>query len=156
MPVQDRIYPWLGHARYQEDDPTGVQDLDVLPFRCDDRGRLLVASATADTSAPIETYATATWSGVRGTAGVLVAIYAGSLTSDDYFLQLFDLASGPPTGGATPRHVFPLIGGAVVSVEPLGGLSFGTGIVWAISSTATTYTAIMGDVAHVIAKHRGL
>lgn len=154
MPIQDRVYPWLGHGRYLESDPTEVVDQQVLPFRTDAVGRLLVTTIGEAVVSHATASSTGPWGVSRSSPGVLGAMYASSLTEDNAYLQIFDLAAGPPAGGATPKHVFPLVAGAVVSAEPLGGLAFDVGITWAISSTAATYTAVAGSPAHVIAKHR--
>lgn len=155
MPIQDRVYPWLGHGRYLESDPTEVFDQAVLPLRTDAAGRLLVTTIGEAVVSYTTASSTGPWGVSRSSPGVLGAIYASSLTEDNAYLQLFDLAAGPPATGAEPKHVFPLVAGAVVSAEPLGGLVFNTGITWAISSTATTYTPVAGSPAHAIAKHRG-
>lgn len=153
MSLLDRIFPWLGHGRYQASPPTLV-DQAVAAFRLDALGRLLVTFEGEAAIAWTQVSSTGTYAVVRSSAGIVGGLYAASLVEDDTYLQLFNLAAGPPAGGATPAHVFPLVAGGVVSIEVLAGLSFSTGCVWAISSTPTTYTAVGGSPAHVIGKHR--
>lgn len=153
MALFDRIFPWLGHARVLASAPS-YADQDVVPLRSDALGRLIVTNE-AEAAIPYTTVSSTGTSGVvRSSAGIVGGLYASNLGATDTFLQLHNLASGPPAGGAVPQHVFPLVEGGVVSIEVLGGLAFALGCVWAISSTAATYTADTGTSAHVIGKHK--
>lgn len=154
MAFTDKIFPWLGYARCLETPPS-LADQAVAELRCDAAGRLIVTNES-DAAIPYsQTAFTGTAGVVRSSGGLVGGIYAASLSDDHLFLQLHNLAASPPAGGAVPQHTFPLVAGGVVSIEVLGGLAFELGCVAAISSTPTTYTAVAGSPAHLIAKHRG-
>lgn len=155
MSLLDRIFPWLGHARYYATPPDGpVLDSAVLPLRADATGALVVTTLSEAAVTYTQHAATAAHSTVRAAPGNLAALYATNLSEDVVAFQLFNLASSPPAPGQVPQHVFAVAPGAVLSIEALGGLAFSTGITWALSGNPLVYAPMEDAAAHVIAKHR--
>jgi hypothetical protein len=102
------------------------------------------ADATAQdnwTSHALTSAATTNGTSVKGSAGAIGFIYCVNLNAAVRFLKLFNKASGPTVGTDTPAVVLPIpasTAGAGFMIPIPGGVSFTTGIAYAITTGYTT------------------
>jgi hypothetical protein len=96
-----------------------------------------------------QSFAAAATGVTKSSPGRVYALRATNANAAVRYLQLHNLAA-VPTGGEAPKLSFPIPAGsaAAPAVLPLGaeyfgnqGEQFSVGIVWAVSTTAATYTA---------------
>jgi hypothetical protein len=115
--------------------------------------RLLVKTGGAGT-APTDYTSVGNVNGlIKSAAGAIYAIEAVNLNAATRYLQIYDQniapagIPGPPTG--TPLRIYPVYGNSgflLIDTSQFGptGLELTTAISWAMSTTATTYTAATG------------
>lgn len=80
-------------------------------------------------------------------AGVLeqVSGFVAAAAGDVRYVQLFDLAAGPP-GAAVPFHQIPTVGLSTYSYAPGRGWEVSNGILIAVSTTPDAFTAGAGAI----------
>lgn len=148
MSIIDRF---LGSQRYDAALPTR-RDGDIREVQCDWRGRTILAIGD-DTSVATETESSTTWVNVTTPADVglvsatpkhLGQFWLQSTYGAAGWIQLHDVASLVDlTPGDAPAFapLYIAANGLVTIPFPRAKL-FSTGIVWAFSSTPSTYTAV--------------
>ena len=82
---------------------------------------------------------------VKSSAGRLYMLQCVNLNAAIRYLQLHDLAT-TPGGGSTPLESWPVAAsGGLLNLDQVAlgslGVPFSTGLTWAFSTTALTYTA---------------
>lgn len=151
--------------KYNSTPPT-LADGDVVQLQADSSGNLKVReqympgaedntnNVIATSNLPLAT-TTYTWSrfvnlganatlNVKATAGNVFSIYCYNTNAAARFIQIHNTAT-TPSGGAAPvlSYLIPATGAVFIDSSSLGegGTAFSTGIAFAFSTTATTYTA---------------
>lgn len=121
----------------------------------DNRGRMYVSPISPTTS--YSAIGTATAGLISSTSRNLFSISASNQNASTRWLQLFDRSTAL-SGGETPIRSYPVYGGGgltIIDQTTFGsrGLNFSTGIYWAMSTTALTYTAATASETIVDARY---
>lgn len=135
------------------------KDGNIVPLKTVD-GSVLEQVVAAPTLANNNFAAPVPAFNAKAAAGKLLALHATNANAALRYLQVHNLATAP-AAGAVPLYSFPIAAGSATvpgSVEKsesffgLGGVSLGTGISIAVSTTLATYTAATGT-DHVVHAH---
>lgn len=121
---------------------------DGLAPLLDDNGRLITVPFVGGmivSTAPtfVDSQVVVLWQLISAVACNLTQAWGAQASGGLLWLQLFNLAAGPPGGAVVPRAApIPVPNNGMWSlVFGDGGLSFSTGLVIAYSTTQSTYTA---------------
>jgi hypothetical protein len=128
--------------------PGGAGAVNTLQIPLlDNQGRLVVvpyAGGSILSGAPafVDSAAVTLWHLVSAVPAKLYQAWGAQDSGGLLWLQFFDLAAGPPGGAVVPKSApIPVDSPGLWSQSFPEGISFGTGIVIAYSTTQSTYTA---------------
>lgn len=147
----DTVHKFLAHLKYNSTLPTYTNG-STAEAQCDDRGRLLVSiagySGAPSSSSSGTEWAHALASASSGTIAATAKTLHFAVFTSEYglpgYIQLHNLAAHGSLVSTTSvpyMAPIPIAANGFAVLELPRGLLFGTGIVWAYSTTLNVYTA---------------
>lgn len=145
MGFLDKVFPWLGHGRYQAA-PTPALEGTVKELLIDALGRLrvVVDGETALGATAVRQLTAAKRGTLKGTPGSLVEVTVWNKGASPLWLQVHNKGSDVSNGDAAVDQVL-VPAGATVGWRPAVPVACATQIRWAASTTPATCTLPAGD-----------
>lgn len=127
--------------------PVYLAGAGTLTARFENGGALASAAANALTKVRVTAAATTNATSVKASAGRLYGLHLCNLAAAVRFVKFYNKASAPTVGTDTPVATYPLPTGTRLDVDLLSGISFSTGIAYAITGAVadTDTTAIAAN-----------
>lgn len=154
MSLLDKVFLWLGHARYYAA-PTAVSNGEVVPLLADAYGRLQFAAAAAAPAGvtAVRQLTAANTGALKAGAGSLVEVTLWNNGAAAIWFQVHDKSGTVLAGDACVDQIMVPAGGAI-GWRPAVPVAAATRLRWAASTTPATYTdpgvAVLGFSAGVL------